>query len=81
MKEKWRPNVIVLAVIVASMTVLFGLQLIAKIELLASQEILALLVGIGIGGIMTLAGQVATDPPPPTVPASIVERLIDKAEK
>ena len=76
MRDKIRPNVIILALLTAVVTVIFGVMLIGLIENNISNEILALLVGIGVGGLMTLAGQVATDPPPPTIPASTHESMM-----
>lgn len=76
MADKLRPNVLLLATLAAALTFVFGAALIDKVAVLPSQEVLALLVGIGVGGIMTLAGQVATDPPPPTVPKDTADRLI-----
>ena len=76
MRDKIRPNVIILALLTAIVTVIFGVMLIGLIENSISNEILALLVGIGVGGLMTLAGQVATDPPPPTIPASTHENMM-----
>ena len=76
MRDKIRPNVIILALLTAVVTVIFGVMLIGLIENSISNEILALLVGIGVGGLMTLAGQVATDPPPPTIPASTHENMM-----
>ena len=48
--EKIRPNVIILALMTAIVTVIFGVMLIGLIENSISNEILALLVGIGVGG-------------------------------
>ena len=76
MRDKIRPNVIILALLTAVVTVIFGVMLIGLIENSISNEILSLLVGIGVGGLMTLAGQVATDPPPPTIPASTHENMM-----
>ena len=81
MRDKIRPNVIILALLTAVVTVIFGIMLIGLIENQISNEILALLVGIGVGGLMTLAGQVATDPPPPTIPASTHENMMRLAAK
>ena len=79
--EKIRPNVIILALLTAVVTVIFGVMLIGLIDVPVSNEILALLVGIGVGGLMTLAGQVATDPPPPTIPAATHEAMMRLASK
>ena len=79
--EKIRPNVIILAILTAVVTVIFGVMLIGLIDGQISNDILALLVGIGVGGLMTLAGQVATDPPPPTIPAQTHEAMMKLAAK
>ena len=76
MRDKIRPNVIILALLTAIVTVIFGVMLIGLIENSISNEILALLVGIGVGGLMPVAGHVATDPPPPTIPASTHENMM-----
>ena len=78
MLSKVRPNVLVLAGFGALLTGLFGYALIAILSdgdgadfILAVVAVLSMLVGIGVGGLMTLSGQVATDPPPPTVSAEV----------
>ena len=80
MIDKVRPNVLYLATLAGVITVIFGVMLIQRIQGNISTEILALLVGIGIGSLLTLAGQCATDPPPPTVPASTHEKVIEKLD-
>lgn len=63
--SKLKPNILIVASQVAFLTGLFGWWLIDRISgELVSSEILALLVGIGIGGLIALAGQLATDNPP-----------------
>ena len=85
MVGKLRPNVIILAGLAAILVLIFGYMLIGKLEVqgdeatLAVTAILSMIVGIGIGGLMAIAGQVATDPPPPTVPASTHEAMMGKA--
>ena len=76
--NKLKPMVAFLAVGVFALALVFGLKLISILGagegaefVLAVVAILSMIVGIGIGGLMTLAGQVATDPPPPTVPAHV----------
>ena len=71
-----RPNVLIALSAGALLTGLFGYWLIQRIEGPVASEILALLVGIGIGGLFTLAGVLAQDPPPPSVPADVHERLM-----
>ena len=73
-----RPNVIIVASFGAILCGLFGVLLFINIGSTVSNEILALLVGIGIGGLFTLAGVLAQDPPPPSVPAGVHERLVSK---
>ena len=86
MIEKIRPNVMVLATIAGTLTLIFGWLLINRLTIdnaeatLAIVAVLSMIVGIGIGGIMTLAGQVASDPPPPTVPAGTHERMMKVAK-
>ena len=70
-----RPNVLIIAGIAAllaylALTDLF--KLFAGKELLTPELLIAGLagtVGLCIGSLLTLAGQVATDPPPPSIPA------------
>ena len=75
--NKLRPNVILLALLVAMLTGYLAVKLIDRTEAIISNEILALLVGVGIGGLVGVMSAVAQDPPPPTVPASTVEHLAD----
>lgn len=58
-----KPNIIFVSMEVALLTGVFGFWLVNRIEGPISSEILALLVGIGIGGLIALAGQLAQDPP------------------
>ena len=76
--DKLKPMVALLAAGVFALALVFGLKLIDILDqgtggefVLAVVAILSMIVGIGVGGLMTLAGQVATDPPPPTVPAQV----------
>lgn len=84
MLSKIRPNVLYLGTIVAAMVVVLAVMLIDKVDVLISNEILSLLVGIGIGGLLTVVGQVASDPPPPTIPAElhldVIKRLLEGTE-
>ena len=76
MVSKIRPNVMAALMCGSVLTVLFGWWLIDRLDNAVSTEILAMLVGIGVGGLFTLAGLLAQDPPPPTVPASTHEATL-----
>lgn len=77
-----RPNVLVIAAIAAvlaylALNDLFGLF--AGKELLTPELLIAGLagtVGLCIGSLLTLAGQVATDAPPPSFPAAELPELL-----
>ena len=82
--NKLKPMVALLAIGVFALALIFGLKLIDILSegdgdefVLAVVAILSMIVGIGVGGLMTLAGQVATDPPPPTVPAEVHLEVIE----
>ena len=79
MVAKIRPNVMVALICGAVLTGLFGWWLIDRLDGAVSTEILAMLVGIGVGGLFTLAGLLAQDPPPPSVPASTHEASLSMA--
>ena len=72
--QKIRPTVIVLSVLAASLAA-FCVWLLIGIYShgnTPSTEVLIALVGVAglcVGSLLTLAGQVATDPPPPSIPA------------
>ena len=74
MFAKLRPNVLLLGALVGAMTMVLALQLIGKTEAIVSNEILALLVGVGLGGLVGVMSAVAQDPPPPTIPAETFEK-------
>ena len=77
MLQKIKPNVIILSSFAALLTGLAILHLVDNVTDAESTTILSMLIGIGIGSLLTIASQVAQDPPPPTVPAHIVEKIID----
>ena len=88
MLEKIRPNVIVLSLIGGALTWYVVGQLVGFLKDIEGLEaglaivaVLSTLIGIGIGSLFTIASQVAQDPPPPTVPAPIAERLINVLEE
>ena len=76
-KEKIRPNVIWLGTACLILTGFFGYMLIQQLGSSVSNEVLALLVGIGLGSMVSVVASVATDPPPPNVPAHVVEKMLD----
>ena len=76
-QDKLKPNVLILGVLFAVVTVVFAYWLIQKLTgTNVTTQILAMVVGVGISGLATVIGQIATDPPPPTVPADVHERLV-----
>ena len=82
--DRIKPMVAFLAAGVFALALVFGLKLISILEagegsefVLAVVAILSMIVGIGVGGLMTLAGQVATDPPAPSVPAAVHLQAIE----
>ena len=74
MLSKLRPNVVALATLVGIITIIFGNRLLSDVT--DADTVLALLVGVGLGGLVSVMGGVAQDPPPPTVPADVHERLM-----
>jgi hypothetical protein len=73
--EKLRINVIILAFLVAFLTLEFAQMLTPKIPDLLSAEILALLIGVGIGGLLTAMMQMFSGP---SVPSDAHERMMIK---
>ena len=71
--DKLRINVIILAFLVAFLTLEFAQMLTPKIPDLLSAEILALLIGVGIGGLLTAMMQMFSGP---SVPADSHERMV-----
>ena len=78
MLNKIKPNVIILGVAVALLTGYLAVLLIGKTGAIVSNEILALLVGVGIGGLVGVMSAVAQDAPPPSVPARTFEKAIQR---
>ena len=62
--EKLKPNVLIVALIVGALIYAFGVWLVPQLARQVSNEILALLIGVGIGGLLGIAGALATDGPP-----------------
>ena len=82
MIAKLRPNVLLIALMAV---ILAGYALTRLLELFAGKELitpelliagLAGTVGLCIGSLLTLAGQVATDPPPPSIPAKEFPEIV-----
>ena len=74
MLNKIRPNVWYMAAIVGLLTFVFLGQLVGIMETSISGELYALVVGVGLGGLVSVMSQTATDPPapaPPMVPAEV----------
>ena len=62
--QKLKPNVLIVALIVGTLIYVFARLLIPELVDQVSNEILALLIGVGIGGLLGIAGALATDGPP-----------------
>ena len=80
-REKIRPNALILAAMAFAMSVGLMLLLWAGIERQWPLEFMILLAtayGSCLTAMIGLGSQVAADPPPPSVPGHIVERLIDR---
>ena len=82
MLAKVRPNVLVAMVCGAILTGVFGYMLIGAMGDpdvgKDAVTVLGILVGIGVGGIFTLAGSMAQDPPPPNYPAGPMNEHLDR---
>jgi hypothetical protein len=61
---KLKPNVLIVTLIVGALIFVFGLWLVPELAKQVSNEILALLIGVGIGGLLGIAGALASDGPP-----------------
>ena len=81
---KVRIGVLAVAGMVTFLTYQFGTDLVVKLPEDASEIVLSMLVGIGLGGLVATIGQLLSpdpDKPAPTVPASTHERALDLLEK
>lgn len=82
--RKLRPNVLIISgisAVVALMSLNHLLKLFAGQEILTPELLIAALsmtAGLCIGSLLTLAGQVATDPEPANYPAKEANELVDK---
>jgi len=87
--SKLKPNVLLVSLIVGFLVLMFGAWLVPELTDKVSNEILALLIGVGIGGLIGIAGTLASDGPPDHLGKSLellakrddalIERLV-KAE-
>ena len=69
--QKLKPNVLIVVAIVGVLIYVFARLLIPELTAQVSNEILALLIGIGIGGLLGIAGALATDGPPDHLGAAL----------
>ena len=69
--EKLKPNVLIVALIVGALIYVFAKLLIPELAAKVSNEILALLIGVGIGGLLGIAGALSTDGPPDHLGAAL----------
>ena len=74
--KRLKPLAALTIIAVAWLTHFFGSALMSKIETMQSHEILALIVGTGLGGLVAVIGQLLTDPPGAVVPASTHEKAL-----
>ena len=71
--DKLRVNVVILALLITWIIMDFGEMLIAKIPATIGAEVLALLIGTGIGGLIAAMTRMFESP---QVPADVHERLM-----
>ena len=76
--DRLRPNVIIVALLVTFLIMDFGDKLIAKIPETVGPEVLALLIGTGIGGLIACMMRMFESP---SVPADVHERMIRSLAK
>lgn len=77
MLQKVRPNVVILAGMAFTLSIVFGVMLIGRLGEGVSNEVLALICGTGIGGLLSIAGGLVAPDPAPSVPASTHEALME----
>ena len=79
--SKFRPNVIVLSVLLTGLSFYFGMELFNILEITntaVAGEILALLLGLSLGCLGSIAVQCFNNPPPPTIEESTLLGMIDR---
>lgn len=74
--KKIRVNILLIAALVGLITLQLAIRLVDRSEHV-SNEILALVVGVGLGGLVSVMGQLAQDSPPPGVPQSAVDKIVE----
>jgi len=73
MVDRLRPNVVLICAVVAALTGVFGVMLIQGDAPIA-EGLLGTLFGIGMGGLIGIAGGIAA---PPTVPAELMAQVLE----
>ena len=73
--DKFKWNVLILAGMVTFLTLEFAQMLVPKLPNLLSAEILALLIGIAIGGLISTMSQLFSSP---SVPIEAYNAMLDK---
>ena len=68
--SQWRPNVLVLVIVAA--VIVAGM-----VFVISSEAALITVAGGFVGGIVSLAGKLTDPPPNPSVPASVVAKLLE----
>ena len=76
--DKLRVNVVILALLITWIIIDFGEMLITKIPATIGPEVLALLIGTGIGGLIAAMTRMFESP---QVPADVHERLMKEQWK
>ena len=76
--DRLRPNVIIVALLVAFLIHDFGEKMIERISDDLSGEVLALLIGTGIGGLIACMMRMFESP---SVPADVFERMMREGNK
>lgn len=74
--SKWRPNVLVLGLALTVVVGMFGRWMTLKMGAPIAPELLSMLIGTGLGPLIAIVALIATDGPPPVVPADVHERIV-----
>ena len=69
-------RVLIIAAFISVITWKFGIDLIGRLVPSVTGEVLALLVGTGVGGLVAVLGQLVTPPAGATVPQESHDKLI-----
>ena len=76
--DKLRVNVIIMAVLITWLILDFGDKLITKLPDTITSDVLSLLIGVGIGGLIAALTRMFESP---QVPADVHERLVKSLAK